>query len=154
MVCIWVLLAKQPPPPSDTMQNSGENCSSSSSMHSVLVRWGLTSSYGFAKGIDLFWRDNKSIKSTDYWVSYSYLDSERDYRNYPTKAQPNFANTHNLSVVGKYFIEACNFQYDIVSIQQYAINVFPATISFIQALINSRACLKMLAQQKSAFCFS
>ena len=61
--------------------------------------------YGFAKGIDLFWRDNKSIKSTDYWVSYSYLDSERDYRNYPTKAQPNFANTHNLSVVGKYFIE-------------------------------------------------
>ncbi|MCK0178154.1 TonB-dependent receptor [Flavobacteriaceae bacterium S0862] len=61
--------------------------------------------YGFANGIDLFWRDNKSIKSTDYWVSYSYLDSERDYRNYPTKAQPNFANTHNLSVVGKYFIE-------------------------------------------------
>ncbi|MCK0110049.1 TonB-dependent receptor [Flavobacteriaceae bacterium S0825] len=61
--------------------------------------------YGFAKGIDLFWRDNKSIKNTDYWVSYSYLDSERDYRNYPTKAQPNFANTHNLSVVGKYFIE-------------------------------------------------
>ena len=61
--------------------------------------------YGFAKGIDLFWRDNKSIKNTDYWISYSYLDSERDYRNYPTKEQPNFANTHNVSVVGKYFIE-------------------------------------------------
>jgi len=61
--------------------------------------------YGFAKGIDLFWRDNKSIKNTDYWVSYSYLDSKRNYRNFPTEAQPNFANTHNLSVVGKYFIE-------------------------------------------------
>ena len=59
----------------------------------------------YAKGIDLFWRDNKSIKNVDYWVSYSYLDTERDYRNYPTAAQPNFANTHNLSVVGKYWIE-------------------------------------------------
>jgi len=61
--------------------------------------------YGFAKGIDLFWRDNKSIKNTDYWVSYSYLDSKRNYRNFPVEAQPNFANTHNLSVVGKYWIE-------------------------------------------------
>ena len=61
--------------------------------------------FGFAKGIDLFWRDNKSIKNTDYWISYSYLDSKRDFRNYPMEAQPNFANTHNLSVVGKYFIE-------------------------------------------------
>ena len=61
--------------------------------------------YGFAKGIDLFWRDNKSMKNTDYWVSYSYLDSERNYRDYPMEAQPNFASTHNLSVVGKYFID-------------------------------------------------
>ncbi|WP_397363189.1 TonB-dependent receptor domain-containing protein [Olleya sp. R77988] len=60
---------------------------------------------GFAKGLDLFWRDNKSIKNIDYWVSYSLLDTERDYRNYPTAAQPNFANTHNLSVVGKYWID-------------------------------------------------
>jgi len=59
---------------------------------------------GFAKGIDLFWRDSKSIKNMDYWVSYSLLDSKRDYRNFPTEAQPNFANTHNLSVVGKYWI--------------------------------------------------
>lgn len=59
----------------------------------------------YAKGIDLFWRDNKSLKSIDYWVSYSFLDSERDYLNYPQSATPNFANTHNLSVVGKYWIE-------------------------------------------------
>ncbi len=59
----------------------------------------------YAKGIDLFWRDNKSFKNLDYWASYSYLDTERDYRNYPTSAQPNFANTHNLSVVGKYWID-------------------------------------------------
>lgn len=59
---------------------------------------------GFAKGIDLFWRDSKSIKNLDYWVSYSLLDSKRNYRNFPMEAQPNFANTHNLSVVGKYWI--------------------------------------------------
>ena len=59
---------------------------------------------GFAKGIDFFWRDNKSIKNVDYWVSYSLLDTERDYKNYPTKAQPEFANTHNASIVGKYWI--------------------------------------------------
>ncbi|APX99771.1 TonB-dependent receptor [Lacinutrix venerupis] len=71
---------------------------------------GLESNYnnlgtGFAKGLDLFYRDNKSIKNIDYWLSYSYLDTERDYKNYLTAAQPNFANKHNLSVVGKYWIE-------------------------------------------------
>jgi len=60
---------------------------------------------GFAKGVDLFWRDSKSFKNLDYWVSYSLLDSERKYRNYPTAAKPNFANTHNLSVVAKYWVE-------------------------------------------------
>jgi len=61
--------------------------------------------YGFAKGIDLFWRDSRNIKNVDYWVSYSYLDTERNYQNYPYAAQPDFANTHNLSIVCKYWIE-------------------------------------------------
>ncbi|WP_298496949.1 TonB-dependent receptor [uncultured Algibacter sp.] len=60
---------------------------------------------GFAKGVDFFWRDGKTIKNFDYWLSYSFLDTERDYQNYLTKAQPNFANTHNVSVVGKYWID-------------------------------------------------
>ncbi len=60
---------------------------------------------GFAQGLDLFWRDNKSLKNIDYWVSYSYLDTERKYKNYPVAVTPNFANTHNLSVVGKYWID-------------------------------------------------
>lgn len=34
---------------------------------------------GFAKGFELFWRDKKSIKNVDYWISYSYLDSKRDF---------------------------------------------------------------------------
>ncbi|RDK87135.1 TonB-dependent receptor [Marinirhabdus gelatinilytica] len=60
---------------------------------------------GFAQGIDLFWRDNQSIKNVDYWVSYSLLDTERLYQNFPTAATPSFANTHNASVVTKYWIE-------------------------------------------------
>jgi hypothetical protein len=36
---------------------------------------------GYAKGVELFWRDKKSLKNIDYWVSYSYLDSKRDYLN-------------------------------------------------------------------------
>jgi len=59
---------------------------------------------GFAKGLDVFWRDNKTFKNTDYWVSYSYLDTERDYKNYQTTATPSFASKHNLSVVVKHFV--------------------------------------------------
>ncbi|MEM9681552.1 MAG: TonB-dependent receptor, partial [Bacteroidota bacterium] len=60
---------------------------------------------GYAQGLDIFWRDNKSIKNMDYWVSYSYLDTQRNHRNFPTAAQPNFATKHNLSVIGKYWVE-------------------------------------------------
>ncbi len=65
---------------------------------------------GYAQGIDLFWRDNTGIKNLDYWVSYSYLDTERDYRNFEESAQPNFATTHNLSIVGKYWIDSWKSQ--------------------------------------------
>ncbi|AOW19897.1 TonB-dependent receptor [Urechidicola croceus] len=60
---------------------------------------------GYSTGLDLFWRDNKTIKNLDYWLSYSYLDTKRDYKNYENKAQPNFVNKHNFSVVGKYWVE-------------------------------------------------
>lgn len=60
--------------------------------------------FGHAAGLDIFWRDNKNIKNIDYWVSYSYLNTERDYRNYTEKGTPGFAPEHNLSVVGKYWV--------------------------------------------------
>ncbi len=64
-----------------------------------------SSGYGYAQGVDIFWRDNTSIKNVDYWASYSFLDTERDYKNFETSAQPNYASKHNLSIVGKYWIE-------------------------------------------------
>lgn len=58
---------------------------------------------GYAKGIELFWRDRKTIKGLDYWVSYSFLNTKRLYLNYPISAQPTFAATHSGSVVLKKF---------------------------------------------------
>lgn len=59
---------------------------------------------GFAKGLDVFWRDGKSVKYLEYWLSYSYIDSKRDYKNYATEATPGFIAKHNISLVTKYFI--------------------------------------------------
>lgn len=60
---------------------------------------------GYAQGLDIFWRDNKTFKNTEYWVSYSFIDSERDYRNYPSAVQPSFIADHTLSIVTKHWIE-------------------------------------------------
>lgn len=58
---------------------------------------------GYAQGIELFWRDRKTFKNFDYWISYSYLDTKRDYNNYTALVQPTFAATHSGSVVLKKF---------------------------------------------------
>jgi len=58
---------------------------------------------GYAKGIELFWRDKKTIRNFDYWVSYSYLDTKRNYLNYTSQLMPNFAATHTASIVMKRF---------------------------------------------------
>ncbi len=78
---------------------------------------------GYATGLDLYWRDNKTFKNFEYWASYSYLDTQRNYRNYPQKATPNFASKHNASFVGKYFVSdwksLLGFSYNIASGRPY-----------------------------------
>lgn len=61
--------------------------------------------YGFAKGLDVFWRDNKTFKYLEYWVSYSYIDTQRNYKNYTAQVTPSFVAKHNLSLVTKYWID-------------------------------------------------
>lgn len=63
---------------------------------------------GYAKGVELFWRDKKTFKGLDYWFSYSYLDTKRDYLNYPQQLQPGFAANHTASLVLKRFITKIN----------------------------------------------
>lgn len=61
--------------------------------------------YGDAKGIEFFWRDKKTIKSLDYWISYSYLDTKRDFLTFPYAITPNFAANHTGSLVVKKFVQ-------------------------------------------------
>ncbi|MXV14586.1 TonB-dependent receptor [Hufsiella ginkgonis] len=65
---------------------------------------------GYAKGIDLFWRDKKTLKNSDYWISYSFLDTRRNFRDYPISATPPFAAKHTMSVVYKKFIDKLQTQ--------------------------------------------
>lgn len=78
---------------------------------------------GFAQGIEFFWRDRKTIRNFDYWISYSYLDTKRDYLNFPTSLQPNFATPHTLSVVTKRFFmdikTGFNFTYSFATGRPY-----------------------------------
>ncbi len=66
--------------------------------------------HGYAHGIDLFWRDQKSVKNLDYWISYSIIDSRRLYKDYPEEVTPNFIAKHNLSINAKYYIAALRTQ--------------------------------------------
>ncbi len=61
--------------------------------------------FGDAKGIEFFWRDKKTIKNLDYWISYSYLDTKRDFLNFPYAITPNFAAKHTSSLVVKKFVQ-------------------------------------------------
>ncbi len=78
---------------------------------------------GYAQGIEFFWRDKKSIKGLDYWISYSYLDTKRDFLNYPTSLQPTFATPHTLNVVTKKFYTSIktgfNFTYTYATGRPY-----------------------------------
>ena len=68
--------------------------------------------YGKAQGIELFWRDRKTLKDVDYWISYSFLDTKRDYLNYPYAIQPAFAARHTASLVVKKFVTKMKTQFN------------------------------------------
>ena len=63
---------------------------------------------GHAEGVDIFWRDKETFNLTDYWISYSWINARRDYKNFPLAAIPTFVSTHNLSIVYKRFLEPLN----------------------------------------------
>jgi len=88
--------------------------------YTSLVRFQPTSLYeginydnrgkGYARGVDFFWRDKKSIDRFDYWISYSFLDTRRLFRDFPEESTPVFASKHNVSVVSKYFVNTLDTQ--------------------------------------------
>lgn len=66
--------------------------------------------YGEATGFDFFFRDRKTFKNTDYWISYGFVKSERLYDQYLTRVQPDYAPRHNFSLVAKHFISGLKSQ--------------------------------------------
>ncbi|WP_194775150.1 TonB-dependent receptor [Pararhodonellum marinum] len=68
---------------------------------------------GYARGFDVFYRDQKSFKNTDFWVTYSLIDSRRKFAQFTEMVQPAFAPKHNGSVVVKHFIAPVKSQLGI-----------------------------------------
>ncbi|MEK6492962.1 TonB-dependent receptor [Myroides odoratimimus] len=60
---------------------------------------------GYAKGFDLFWKDNITFKNFSYWVTYTYIDSQRKEMYWNEWIQPSYVVKHNFSVVTKYWID-------------------------------------------------
>jgi hypothetical protein len=48
----------------------------------------------------------------DYWFSYSFLDTERDFQNYPYALTPHFVATHTSSLVVKKFVTGLKTQFN------------------------------------------
>lgn len=54
---------------------------------------------GYARGVDVFWKDKQSLDFMEYYVSYSYLDTKRDYIDFEASARPSFAPEHTFNLV-------------------------------------------------------
>ncbi len=71
------------------------------------------SGLGYSRGIDLFYRDRKTFKMLEYWISYSYVDSKRKYRDFPEMVTPHFAPEHTASVVAKQWVQSITTQFGL-----------------------------------------
>jgi len=69
------------------------------------------SGIGHSQGIDVFFRDRKTFRFFEYWVSYSFVDSKRKYRDYPEMVTPPFAPAHSASFVGKKWVQEITTQF-------------------------------------------
>jgi hypothetical protein len=53
----------------------------------------------------------RRVKNTDYWVSYSYIDSEREYQNFPNSSHTFFyRKSYTMSIVTKHWIDKLQSQ--------------------------------------------
>jgi len=63
---------------------------------------------GYARGVELFWRDKKTFKNFDYWISYTYLDTKRKFLDYPYSIRPDYTTPHTLSIALKKYFQDIN----------------------------------------------
>ena len=62
-----------------------------------------SSGRGYARGIELFFRDKRTFKNLDYWISYTFLNTKREFMDYPYLIQPMFATPHTSTIAIKKF---------------------------------------------------
>ena len=61
---------------------------------------------GYAKGIEFFMRDKGTFPNLDYWISYSWADSQRKTIIPGETVTPGYVSAHTFSVAGKYWVPA------------------------------------------------
>ena len=66
---------------------------------------------GYARGVDVFWKDKQSIDLIEYYVSYSYLDTKRDYIDFEASARPAFAPQHTFNLVAMRITSNARWQF-------------------------------------------
>jgi len=66
--------------------------------------------YGYARGLDIFWRDQKTIPNADYWISLTLLDAKKKYENYPSLMYPTYFSRYNASAVFKQYVDILKTQ--------------------------------------------
>jgi outer membrane cobalamin receptor len=74
--------------------------------------------HGYARGVELFLRDQKTLRYGDFWVSYTFLDTRKFYQDFTREQTPNLFSKHSLSLVGKYFVSKLKTQFGLT--YQYA----------------------------------
>jgi len=67
---------------------------------------------GYARGVELFWRDKKTINNLDYWITYTFIDTKREYLDYPGQLKPTFATPNSFSIVAKRYFENLNTSFN------------------------------------------
>lgn len=65
-----------------------------------------TSGRGHARGFELFFRDKRSFSNLDYWITYTYIDTKRQFLDYPALLKPTFTAPHSGTLAVKKFFEA------------------------------------------------
>ncbi len=60
--------------------------------------------FGEVSGFDVFYRDNKTIKFADFWLSYSFIAGEKYELDYPKPVTPNYMSKHNLTIIYKQWV--------------------------------------------------
>ena len=124
---------------------------------------------GHAEGVDIFWRDKETFKLTDYWISYSWINASRDYKDYTMSAVPTFVSEHNLSVVYKRFLPAINtyasLTYSFASSRPYhdpnfagfmnsktqSYNDISLSLTYLMELFGKQSVLHLMANNLAGF---